>query len=98
MTFWRPSRPSPAMLVALLALCVALGGTAIATTTSNGGDPAAAAAKKKRKLVPKNTVNSASVINNSLKLTDFKKAVQAKPDESIVDYGVKQLLYAFVFQ
>jgi hypothetical protein len=78
MTFWRPSRPSPAMLVALLALCVALGGTAIATTTSNGGDPAAAAAKKKRKLVPKNTVNSASVINNSLKLTDFKKAERGK--------------------
>ena len=62
MKTWRPSRPSPAMVVALLALCVALGGSAIAAT----------------KLAPKNSVNSASVINNSLKLKDFKKSERAK--------------------
>ena len=72
----RPSRPSPAMIVALLSLCVALGGSAIAATSS-GGDPATAAAKKK-KLAPKNSVNSAAVINNSLKLGDFKKSERAK--------------------
>jgi hypothetical protein len=72
----RPSRPSPAMIVALLSLCVALGGSAIAATSS-GGDPATAAATKK-KLAPKNSVNSAAVINNSLKLGDFKKSERAK--------------------
>jgi hypothetical protein len=76
MKSWRPSRPSPAMIVALLSLCVGLGGSAIAATSS-GGDPATSAAKKK-KLAPKNSVNSAAVINNSLKLGDFKKSERAK--------------------
>jgi hypothetical protein len=75
MKTWYPSRPSPALIVALLALCVALGGSAVAATSS-GGDPAATAAKKK--LVPKNSVNSAAVVNNSLKLTDFKKSERSK--------------------
>jgi hypothetical protein len=76
MQTWRPSRPSPAMIVALLALCVALGGSAIAAT--NSGAPATTAAKKKPKLAPKNSVNSAAVINNTLKLTDFKSSERAK--------------------
>jgi hypothetical protein len=59
---WRPTRPSPAMIVALLSLCVALGGSAIAAT----------------KLAPKNSVNSRAVINGSLKLVDFKKAERTK--------------------
>jgi hypothetical protein len=58
----RPTRPSPAMVVALASLCVALGGSAIAAT----------------KLAPKNSVNSASVINNSLRLKDFKKSERTK--------------------
>lgn len=78
MKTWRPSRPSPAMVVALLALCVALGGSAIAATSGGGSDPSAAAAKKKKKLAPKNSVNSAAVINNSLKLGDFKSSERAK--------------------
>src|SRR3954453_23435853 len=79
MKTWRPSRPSPAMIVALLALCVALGGSAIAATSS-GTEPSANAAKKKKKvkLAPKNSVNSAAVINNSLKLSDFKSSERSK--------------------
>ena len=34
---WRSRRPSPAMIVALLALMVALGGTAYAAQHINGG-------------------------------------------------------------
>ena len=37
MTRLRKSRPSPAMIVAIVALIVALGGTAIAAQTINGG-------------------------------------------------------------
>jgi hypothetical protein len=37
MSHWKSKRPSPAMLVALTALIVALGGTAIAAQTINGG-------------------------------------------------------------
>ena len=59
---WRPSRPSPAMTVALLSLCVALGGSALAAT----------------KLAPKNSVNSAAVINGTLRLKDFKTSERAK--------------------
>jgi hypothetical protein len=79
MKTWRPSRPTPAMIVALLALCVALGGSAIAATSSSS-DPSANAAKKKKKvkLAPKNSVNSAAVINGSLKLGDFKSSERAK--------------------
>jgi hypothetical protein len=89
MKTWRPSRPSPAMIVALLALCVALGGSAIAAT-SNGSDPSATAAKKKKvKLAPKNSVNSAAVINNSLKLGDFKKSERAKLKGDKGDQGVQ---------
>jgi len=76
MQSWRPQRPSPAMIVALLALCVALGGSALAATSSGGGP--ASAAKKKKKLAPKNSVNSAAVINNSLKLADFKASERSK--------------------
>lgn len=45
--------------VALLALFVALGGTSIAATSA---------------LLPKNSVGTAQVINNSLRLKDFKKS------------------------
>jgi hypothetical protein len=86
MKSWRPSRPSPAMIVALLSLCVALGGSAIAATSSGG--PATSAAKKK-KLAPKNSVNSAAVINNSLKLGDFKKSERAKLKGNKGDQGIQ---------
>src|SRR4051794_28308950 len=90
MKTWRPSRPSPAMIVALLALCVALGGSAIAATSS-GSDPSATAAKKKKKvkLAPKNSVNSAAVINNSLKLSDFKSSERSKLKGAKGDQGVQ---------
>ena len=88
MKSWRPSRPSPAMIVALLALCVALGGSAIAATGS-GGDSASAAKKKKKKLAPKNSVNSAAVINNSLKLADFKSSERSKLKGDKGDQGIQ---------
>jgi hypothetical protein len=75
MKSWRPSRPSPAMIVALLSLCVALGGSALAA--------------KRVVLAPKNSVNSAAVINNSLKLKDFKKAERAKLKGAKGDQGIQ---------
>jgi hypothetical protein len=75
------------MIVALLALCVALGGSAIAATSS-GGD-SASAAKKKKKLAPKNSVNSAAVINNSLKLADFKSSERSKLKGDKGDQGIQ---------
>jgi hypothetical protein len=50
-------RPSPAMVVATLALLVALGGTSVAAVS---------------KLAPKNSVGSDQVINGSLRNVDFK--------------------------
>jgi hypothetical protein len=52
----RKLRPTPAGVIACLALAIALGGTAFAATT----------------LVPKNSVGSAQVINGSLLKKDFK--------------------------
>jgi hypothetical protein len=54
----RDRRISPAMAVALVALVVALGGTAVAAH---------------RVLAPANSVNSAAVIDHSLRAQDFKK-------------------------
>jgi Collagen triple helix repeat (20 copies) len=55
-------RPSPATIISLVALFVALSGTSVAAIV----------------LAPKNTVNSASVINGSLEKVDLsKKAVAA---------------------
>jgi hypothetical protein len=56
----RTRRISPAMAVAMVALVVALGGTALA---AHGV------------LAPPNSVNSAAVINHSLRTRDFKKGV-----------------------
>src|SRR5829696_1284468 len=53
----RRFRPSPAMVVACLALGVALGGTGYAAT----------------QLVPRNSVGTLQVINRSLKAVDFKQ-------------------------
>lgn len=53
----RKLRPSPAGVIACLALAIALGGTAFAATT----------------LVPRNSVGSAQVINGSLLKKDFKR-------------------------
>src|SRR5215207_7903494 len=53
----RRFRPSPAMVVACLALGVALGGTGYAAT----------------QLVPRNSVGTLQVINRSLKAIDFKQ-------------------------
>jgi hypothetical protein len=56
----RTRRISPAMAVALVALVVALGGTAVAAH---------------RVLAPANSVNSAAVINHSLQQQDFKRGL-----------------------
>jgi hypothetical protein len=53
----RKVRPTPAGVIACLALAIALGGTAVAATT----------------LVPKNSVGSAQVINGSLQKADLSK-------------------------
>ena len=50
-------RPSPAIIISLVALFVALGGTSYAVA-----------------LAPKNSVNSASVINGSLQKKDLSKS------------------------
>jgi hypothetical protein len=63
------------MIVALLALCVALGGSAVAA--------------KKIQLAPKNSVNSASVVNNSLKLQDFRKSERTKLKGAKGDQGIQ---------
>jgi hypothetical protein len=54
-------RPTPAGVIACLALLVALGGTALATTA----------------LVPRNSVGSAQVINGSLQKADLSKRTVA---------------------
>jgi hypothetical protein len=56
----RTRRVSPAMVVAMVALVVALGGTALAAH---------------QVLAPANSVNSAAVINHSLQIQDFKKGL-----------------------
>ena len=56
-------RPTPAMVVASIALLVALGGTSAAAVA----------------LVPKNSVGSDQVINGSLKNKDFKDGVLPEP-------------------
>jgi hypothetical protein len=56
----RTRRISPAMAVAMVALVVALGGTAVAAH---------------RVLAPANSVNSAAVIDHSLQTRDFKKGL-----------------------
>ena len=53
----RKLRPTPAGVIACLALAIALGGSAFAATT----------------LVPRNSVGSAQVINGSLLKKDFKR-------------------------
>jgi hypothetical protein len=53
----RQFRPTPAGVIACLALAIALGGSAFAATT----------------LVPRNSVGSAQVINGSLLKKDFKR-------------------------
>jgi hypothetical protein len=56
----RTHRISPSMTVAMVALVIALGGTAVAA---------------RRVLAPANSVNSAAVINHSLQAQDFKNGV-----------------------
>lgn len=60
--------PSPAMLVALLALTVALSGTAYAAVTING------------KNIKKGTVSSKQIKNNSVTGTDIKSQTVAASD------------------
>ena len=59
-------RPSPALVVAVLALLVALGGTTYAVTALPKNSVGAAQVKK-------NAVRSAEVKNNSLRAKDFRK-------------------------
>ena len=54
----RKLRPTPAGVIACLALAIALGGSAVAATTM---------------LVPRNSVGTAQVINGSLLKKDFKR-------------------------
>jgi hypothetical protein len=55
-------RPSPAIVIACLALAVALSGTSYAAVA---------------KLLPKNSVSSAQVINGSLQTVDLSKRAKA---------------------
>lgn len=57
MTRIRRFKPSPAMIVACIALAVAMGGTGYAAAT---------------KLLPRNSVGTLQVINHSLRAVDFK--------------------------
>jgi Collagen triple helix repeat (20 copies) len=57
----RKLRPTPAGVIACVALAIALGGTALAATT----------------LVPRNSVGSAQVINGSLRKADLSRATVA---------------------
>jgi hypothetical protein len=61
-------RPSPAMVVALIALVAATSGNAIA-------DGVSAVASK---VAPKNTVTSRSIVNGTLTLSDFKRSERTK--------------------
>jgi len=61
-----PRLPSPALVVAVLALLVALGGTTYAVTALPKNSVGAAQVKK-------NAVRSPEVKNNSLRLKDFRK-------------------------
>ena len=58
MRYVKRFRPSPAMIVACVALVVALGGTGYAAAT---------------KLLPRNSVGTLQVVNHSLRAVDFKK-------------------------
>ncbi len=58
-------RPTPAMVVATIALLVALGGTSAAAVA----------------LVPRNSVGSAQVIDGSLKSRDFRAGALSAPTD-----------------
>ena len=70
-----PRRPSPALVISLLALFVSLGGAAYAATNlpknSVGSKQIKKSAVNAAKL-KKNSVNSSKVKNHSLKAADFK--------------------------
>ena len=72
-------RPSPAMVVALIALFVALGGTAAALTGANTvqSDDLGPGAQVKAADVADNAVNGADVANNSLRNTDLGVRVRS---------------------
>ena len=62
-------RPSPAMAVAFIALCVGVTGGAFAAATIDGGDIENGSITKKD--LHKNSVNSKKVENKTLKANDF---------------------------
>jgi hypothetical protein len=71
---WRKARPSPAMVVALIALFVAMGGSAAALSGSNTvqSDDLGPGAQVKAPDVATNAVNSADVAPNSLTGADVQ--------------------------
>ena len=62
-------RPSPAMAVAFIALCVGVTGGAFAAATIDGGDIENGSITKKD--LHKNSVNAKKVENKTLKANDF---------------------------
>ncbi len=75
MNAFRPRVPSPAMIVACLALVVALGGVSYAATVLPKNSVGATQLKKKAVTAAKlhkNSVNAAKVKNGSLLAADFK--------------------------
>ena len=62
----RPRRPSPAMVVACLALAVSLGGTAVAATTINGG------------LIKNRTIGAKKIKKNALTGTEIRESSLGK--------------------
>jgi hypothetical protein len=68
----RPKRPSPALVISILALCVALGGTAWAAGkigTKNLKNNAVTAAKIKKNAVTTNKIKNGAVIGSKVNLS-----------------------------
>jgi len=87
------ARPSPAMVVALIALFVALGGSAAALTGSNTvqSDDLGPGAQVKAPDVADNAVNGADVLNNSLAGADINNLTGADvTDNSLTGADVNE--------
>jgi hypothetical protein len=74
------ARPSPAMIVALIALFVALSGTAVALNGSNTvqSDDLGPGAQVKAPDVADNAINGADVVNNSIAGADIAASALPK--------------------
>lgn len=86
----KPKMPSPTMAVALLALFVALGGTAVAARTMITSTKQIRNGVVKRSDLANNAVNSSKVANGSIVLDDLQEATRA-----IIQNAGTQALEAF---